>query len=153
VRRQAVLDANVLISGILGFDRLESRPSDVMRRAGSRAFDVVMSDYLLNEAGLVLGRPWFVRQGITERGLATLDQLRVVATIVPLPETLPRICRDPKDDAVIATAVLGGATVLVTGDEDLLVLNEVDGVRILDPAAFPALLDEDAAAEIATNDR
>jgi uncharacterized protein len=40
--------------------------------------------------------------------------------LVDLPE-IPRICRDPDDDKVIATAIYGTVDYLVTADEDLRV--------------------------------
>lgn len=67
--------------------------------------------------------------------------MRTDGIVVPLPEEIQRICRDSKDDAVIATAVAGNAAYLVTGDDDLLILDSVGGVRILEPAAFVAILE------------
>ena len=50
------------------------------------------------------------------------------------PVALPkRICRDPDDDIVLATALAGRADLIVTGDDDLLVLKTFSGIRILSP--------------------
>lgn len=51
------------------------------------------------------------------------------------------VCRDEDDDVVLATAVTGKADVIVTGDDDLLVLEEFRGIRILSPRQFLQLLD------------
>ncbi len=48
----------------------------------------------------------------------------------------PPVCRDPDDDVVLATAVAGGANVIVTGDNDLLVLKRHGRIRILSPRQF-----------------
>ncbi|MEW5927289.1 MAG: putative toxin-antitoxin system toxin component, PIN family [Gemmatimonadota bacterium] len=48
----------------------------------------------------------------------------------------PPACRDPDDDWVLAAAWEGGCACLVTGDRDLLVLEEFEGIPILPPAAF-----------------
>lgn len=48
--------------------------------------------------------------------------------------------RDPKDDYLIAYAVIGEADYLVTGDKDLLVLEQIAGVTIVTPARFADLL-------------
>jgi len=45
-------------------------------------------------------------------------------------------CRDPKDDQFLSLAVSGGATHIMTGDKDLLVLDPFRGIRILTPHDF-----------------
>ena len=53
-----------------------------------------------------------------------------------------RVCRDKDDDVVLATAIAGKADVIVTGDDDLLVLKKFRGIRILSPRQFLELLNE-----------
>ena len=48
-------------------------------------------------------------------------------------------CRDPKDNKFLELAVAGSAGYLISGDEDLLVLNPFRGIRIVTPAEFTAL--------------
>lgn len=43
------------------------------------------------------------------------------------------ISRDPDDDNVIATALEGGATDIVSGDKDLLELGAFAGIEIVRP--------------------
>jgi putative PIN family toxin of toxin-antitoxin system len=43
------------------------------------------------------------------------------------------VCRDPDDDVVLGTALAGGADLIVSGDDDLLVLKSFQGMRILSP--------------------
>lgn len=43
--------------------------------------------------------------------------------------------RDPQDDAFIHAAMAAGATRLITGDEDLLILHPLEGLHILTPRA------------------
>jgi uncharacterized protein len=52
-----------------------------------------------------------------------------------------RVCRDKDDDVVLATALAGKADVIVTGDDDLIVLNKFRGIRILSPRQFLELFD------------
>lgn len=141
MRRRVVLDANAIVSGILGLKRERSKPGEVLRRFFNGDFDLVISDHILNESGDVVARRWFVARGVTEPAKAILEIMRTDGIVVPLPEEIQRICRDSKDDAVIATAVAGNAAYLVTGDDDLLILDSVGGVRILEPAAFVAILE------------
>jgi putative PIN family toxin of toxin-antitoxin system len=45
-------------------------------------------------------------------------------------------CRDPKDNKYLELALAAGAGVIVSSDEDLLVLDPWRGVRILRPAQY-----------------
>ena len=51
-----------------------------------------------------------------------------------------RVCRDPDDDRILAAALDGECSHLITGDADLLVLKRFEGVRIVTPRAFMELL-------------
>jgi len=78
---------------------------------------------------------------VTEQKIrAVLDTNVIVAALrIPLTEAdiIPRIPDDPDDDVVVACAVTGGATHLVTYDDHLHALGEeVEGVRILDGLHF-----------------
>ncbi|MEM7533787.1 MAG: putative toxin-antitoxin system toxin component, PIN family, partial [Chloroflexota bacterium] len=56
----------------------------------------------------------------------------MIAEKVPqLEHEIPQICRDPKDDYLLAYAIAGKADYIVTGDKDLLVLEEIEGVKIV----------------------
>ncbi|MEO6971547.1 MAG: putative toxin-antitoxin system toxin component, PIN family [Chthoniobacterales bacterium] len=58
-----------------------------------------------------------------------------MAEIVTLVALAERVCRDKDDDVVLATAVAGRATIIVSGD-DLLVWKKFRGIRILSPRQF-----------------
>ena len=47
-----------------------------------------------------------------------------------------QVSRDSDDDAILACAIAAKAQYLVTGDNDLLVLDRYDDVQILTVAAF-----------------
>ena len=57
------------------------------------------------------------------------------ANVVEVTERLTE-CRDPKDDKFLELAISGNATCIVSGDDDLLVLNPFRGVVILTPQEF-----------------
>jgi len=48
--------------------------------------------------------------------------------------------RDPDDNRVLEAAIAGEADYIVTGDRDLLELGSYEGIRIVTPAEFVALL-------------
>ncbi len=53
-----------------------------------------------------------------------------------IPDDVPPVSRDPKDDIFVATAVISGAQYIVTEDKDLLVLNPYQGIHILNALEF-----------------
>ncbi|MEF9427161.1 MAG: putative toxin-antitoxin system toxin component, PIN family [Candidatus Mariimomonas ferrooxydans] len=64
------------------------------------------------------------------------DYLRDVTEIVE-PESIDTsVCRDKDDVAVIGTALQGKAEVIITGDDDLLVLKKYRGIKIITPREF-----------------
>ncbi len=70
-----------------------------------------------------------------ERTPLFLVYQRRARLVAPLP--LPtRVCRDPDDDLVLATALAAQADVIITGDKDLLTLKTHGGVRIRSPRQF-----------------
>jgi putative PIN family toxin of toxin-antitoxin system len=106
---------------------------------------LLISEALQSEIAEVLIRP-----EIKEKYHLTTDEvedtLRLlqaeVLHVVPI-STLPLTLRDPKDEKMLALAIGGGADYLVTGDEDLLTVQDnpdLRGLRILRPVAFLALL-------------
>jgi uncharacterized protein len=46
--------------------------------------------------------------------------------------------RDPKDAIIIAAAISGEAAFIISGDQDLLVLQEISSIPILSPRDFIA---------------
>lgn len=56
-------------------------------------------------------------------------------TAVPIVFDQP-VCRDPDDDAVLATAVAGSCRCIVTGDKDLLSLGSFREIAIVTPTDF-----------------
>jgi len=46
------------------------------------------------------------------------------------------VCRDPDDDNILAAAVSGKCDCIITGDKDLLVLKEYEGIDIFSPRDF-----------------
>jgi putative PIN family toxin of toxin-antitoxin system len=96
--------------------------------------ELVMSPALLDETADVLSRPR-IRKRLSADD-AQLFLADVAAQVVMLADPLdpPSVCRDPDDDYLVALAVIAGADVLVSGDDDLLAVGpERTGVEVLTP--------------------
>ncbi len=107
----------------------------------SADYDLVVSPSVMDEVLEVLQRPRLVRK---YRGVATRDLRTVLAILagaeVVEPVSIPPISRDPKGDKFLAPAKAGGAAFVVSEDQDLLVLGEYDGIRIVNAETFLHLL-------------
>jgi uncharacterized protein len=136
--RKAVLDTNILVSAFLFFER-GGVPVALLRKAAEGRFTLVTCRALLDELEHVLVRDPAVREryGYTpEMAAAYRALLQVQATVVEPQPPFPRLCRDPDDDVLLATAVLAAADYLVTGDNDLLSLGTYQGIGIVTPRDF-----------------
>lgn len=139
---RALLDANILVSTLVSPDSSRSAAAAIFKRAEAGQFSAVVSVEVIQEVERVASeKPWLslhVRPGDVERLVMALSR---IAEVVPrLQEVPPRICRDPSDDCLIAQAVLSRVDLLVFRDRDLLALEDVAGIRIVDPVTFLALL-------------
>lgn len=129
------LDTNVLVSGML----VAGGPSAQILDAWVEGrFILVTSLYQVEELVHVLSYPRITRRlNVSETELAVLiGQLLSKAVIVPGVLDLRGVTRGPKDDSIVACAVEGEAQLIVSGDQDLLALDQYAGIRILSPRAF-----------------
>jgi len=111
---------------------------------------LVSAVVLLEELDRVLRYPRLQRYYTEEERRRYVALVAALSEVVDLPESVPRICRDPDDDWVIACAVAGEADVIVSGDRDLLALGRAGEIPILSAAQFLSLLDEQQAREAET---
>jgi predicted nucleic acid-binding protein len=77
------------------------------------------------------------QQSSVERALGFYGQL--VGHVVP--RALAPTSRDPDDDHVIACPLTANAQLIVSGDQDLLVLENVREIAIVTPAQAIALIE------------
>ena len=132
---RVVLDTNVLISAV--FSPL-GKPFACLSWVLDNAI-LIVSPELLDELETRLARSKFSKYVDDPRRRAFVADLRLSAVQVELSGLL-RACRDPDDDKLLETAVVGRADCLVTGDQDLLVLDPFQGIPILTPAGFLAIV-------------
>jgi putative PIN family toxin of toxin-antitoxin system len=137
---RAVLDTNLLVSYLI-----THRPpiaTLIDEHLAREDFALLTAPALLEELERVLRYPRLQRYYDDETRTRFVALIAALSEVVELPETIPRICRDPGDDQVIACAVAGGADVIVSGDRDLLVLKQVGDVSILSAAQFLELVEQ-----------
>ena len=122
------LDSNVLVSAFA----TRGLAADVLRVVLTE-HELLVPVVVLQEVERVLRDKFALPPGT----LVLARQVLEGQTVVPRPEALLTVTvRDPDDAWVLASAVAGGADLLVTGDDDLLVAADQAPIPILTPRAF-----------------
>ena len=130
---KAVFETNVLAAAFL----TEGLCSNLLLRARKQGFNLVLCDDIIKEFEGILKKKFKLSSNdlyeitsiVSEAASEILDHL----------SSVPRICRDPNDDMIIACAIDAAADYIVTGDEDLLILKRYKGIIILNPRIFAAI--------------
>jgi putative PIN family toxin of toxin-antitoxin system len=130
---RAVIDNNVLVSGLLWGDK----PGRVLAAVAEGHIHIFLSEELLAELREVLRRRKFASRlalkGLTpETALAKVQAIARLVLASPIPA--PPALRDADDLAVLACAVSAAVDVIITGDKDLLTLKVFEGIPIIGAA-------------------
>lgn len=126
-----VIDTNVLVSGLL---RLPSIPGQAVGHALDHGI-LLVSDATMYELADVLARQRLDQYVSVEDRQEFLRQLSRTAEFVAIVYPV-RACRDPEDDKFLEVALNGEATLIITGDADLLALHPWRDIAILSPAQY-----------------
>ena len=127
---KVVLDTNVLVSAFI-VDGVCSRL--LVNCISNRHISIVLSISIVNEFRNTLTNKF--GHG-NEQTRSRVEALLEASEIVEPVTFETQVCRDPDDDAILGTAVAGDAVCIVTGDNDLLVLERFQGVDIISPSDF-----------------
>lgn len=134
---RAVVDVNVLISGVLS---AQGPSAEILRASRDGLSELVVSEMLLAELKRALAYPKLRKRIASHKAAAVAQWARDHGTLAEDPASPPAVAsRDPDDDYLLALAISRRAY-LVTGDQDLLVLS--DDLPILTPAEFASKLRE-----------
>lgn len=133
---KVVVDVNVLISALLW----GGTPRKILILAQNNQISIFASPDLFQELETTLKRTKFQAK-IKSLGLTVEDILDAATEVL---QSCPNISldidisqlRDIKDYHILAAAVSAQADFLITGDQDLLVLNQFAEILIMTPADF-----------------
>jgi putative PIN family toxin of toxin-antitoxin system len=136
---RAVLDANVFVSAAI---RPEGPPGQLLCLfLRDDAFTLVVSPTIATEIAHALAYP-AVRKCMRAPIDANrwLDSIFLLADLVEDGALPSQVSQDPDDDKYLHAAASGRAAVIVSGDKHLLALGDYEGIRILQPRGFLAML-------------
>ncbi len=129
---RVVLDTNVLVSALISGSDPPGRLLSAVKR-GNVA--LVTSEYQLEELRDVLGREKLRRFISPEEAADLINSLESIGSMIAdLPDC--ELSPDPGDNPILATAIAGKASLVVSGDKsDMLALGYVNEIQIVSPTA------------------
>ncbi len=89
-----------------------------------------MSESSFQELEKILKRPKFKKYVSLESRNQFITKFELESEQITITEKIT-ICRDPKDNKFLELAINGNANCIITGDQDLLVLNPFRGIQII----------------------
>ncbi|WP_103667856.1 putative toxin-antitoxin system toxin component, PIN family [Pseudanabaena sp. BC1403] len=131
---KVVLDTNVWVSAWLW----RGLPNNLIHLARREEIQICISESLFAELENTLSYKK-LQQKIQSLNL-TKEQLLIgtseITYIYPIANLNVSELRDPDDNVVLATAIAANAKVIITGDQDLLVLQEYQNIQIVTAKDF-----------------
>jgi uncharacterized protein len=127
---KVVLDTNILASGIFW----GGAPLKILTLWKQEKIQVLASEAILDEYLKTIKR---ISQKLDRTDLHRAWALTLPSRVklVAIKKSF-RLCRDPKDDMFIDCAIAGKARIIVSGDKDLLTLEQIMNVRIVGAQRF-----------------
>ena len=124
-----VVDTNIIISGIF----FGGKPRDLLQKCFSGTLQMVCSEDIFIEYKEIIERLTIK----TGRNIGREIEPLLIANLEFIENRYSdSYSRDPDDDKFINCARSGGIEYIISGDEDLLVLKEVERIKIVGVAEF-----------------
>lgn len=124
-----LLDTNVLVSAFLSKG---GYCHEILDHAAS-AHELWVTPFIKTELSDVLRRRFHLSETLIKEILKFTSEFYIQGVAS---RSVPRSCRDPKDDQVLADALVNGVDAILTGDNDLLELGSHKGIRIVSPKDY-----------------
>jgi len=125
-----IIDTNVWISFLIGKELQGLRELIIDEKV-----KIITTDQLISEIRIVTARKKLKKYFDQDSVTALISLLEIIGEKIKI-RKIERVCRDPKDDFLLALAKDGKANYLITGDKDLLELNSFGRTQILTTRQF-----------------
>lgn len=126
-----VFDTNSLIRAALIQNSVNARALDKAIKTGT----IAISSSILTEITEVIFRKKFDKYLNDDQRTKFINRIERDFQAFKINETIA-VCRDPSDDKFLDLAITCAASCIITGDQDLLILNPFQTIPILTAAEF-----------------
>lgn len=123
--KRIILDTNLWISFLIS-NKLDQLDQLIF----NKTITLIFSEELIEEFLEVAFRPKFKRFFNRDNIELLLKHFDEYGIMVEVKSNLD-ICRDPKDNFILNLAADSNADYLITGDQDLLILEKIQGAQII----------------------
>jgi uncharacterized protein len=139
---RVVLDANIFVSAVLN---VSGNPAQIIELVKEGQIKLLVSPDILAEVRSTLLYPKLrkLHKRSTRWIKGFLQELYARADLTPGELILNAIKADPSDTIYLVCAVEGKADFMVSGDHHLKDLKTFMGIRIVDPATFLQLIEQE----------
>lgn len=135
-----IIDTNLFISFLIG-KRLQRLKHTLI----DSSTELIFAEQNIDELLIVTSRDKF-RKYFPMRDVENLvDFIRITSKVYEIKQ-IEEVCRDPKDDFLLALAKRGKANFLITGDNDLLDLKIYGKTKIISIDEFEKILESGTKA-------
>ncbi|MGV3509071.1 MAG: putative toxin-antitoxin system toxin component, PIN family [Sphingobacteriaceae bacterium] len=124
---KVIIDTNVLISFLIG-----KKLQKIKEILVSPHCQLIITEQLLIEIKLVTSREKLKKYFDPQHVEELIEFLRLISVNIPISK-IKTVCRDPKDDFLLALAEKSVADFIITGDKDLLTISVLGKTRIISP--------------------
>ena len=127
---KVIIDTNIWISFLIGKEL-----QDLKDWIANEKVKIISTDQLINEIRLVTSRDKLKKYFNQDKVSDLISLLDILADKVKI-KKIDKICRDPKDDFLLALAKESRANYLITGDKDLLDIRVYGRTKIVTVRQF-----------------
>ncbi|MDJ1179223.1 putative toxin-antitoxin system toxin component, PIN family [Roseofilum sp. BLCC_M91] len=122
---KVIIDTNLWISFLIGKEL-----GNLKELLVSQSIEVVLCEQIKEEINRVTQRPKLQKYFSAEKVQELLEFLGIIGVSIDIVSEVS-VCRDAKDNFLLALAQDSQADFLITGDADLLTLGEFAGTKII----------------------
>ena len=131
---KVIIDSNIWVSYLIG-----KSLHNLVEYIRNESIVIVTCDKQLQELANTFQKPKLQKYFHANQIASFFTFLKEVSQIVPITEIAP-LCRDPKDDYLLSLSLASNAHYLVTGDADLLDIQQINNTTIIKYADFDTAL-------------
>jgi uncharacterized protein len=129
-----IVDTNIWISFLIG-----KSLKGLQYYINDQSVVIISCDEQIHELTEVFSKPKINKHFTLDQIDEFFDLFLEAAEIISL-KTKTDLCRDPKDNYLLSLALDANADYLITGDNDLLVLEKMGNTRIISYAEFETIV-------------